>query len=281
MQYILIPIDFSDHSYNALAYARLVFHNEKCTFILLYVYVSHPSNLLNDEYSEGFLTKMSDEREEDLMFKIDEIEKENKNPNHQFEGLCKIDSLINAIKGIVISKEIDYIVMGTKGASGIKEIFLGSNTVKTINEIDNCPILVVPNGYNPKKPSLIAFSTNFNRTFFKREVDPFLSIVKSNGSKIHITRIMQEKYLTDKQKTNQETLKTIFNEFNFTFTKIDVETSETEALKDFARQTECDLIALVHHKYNFFQKLVEEDVVDKISFSSPVPLLILPELHIL
>ena len=99
-----------------------------------------------------------------------------------------------------------------------------------------------------------------------------------SNAKINIARVMEEEYLTETQTENKENLKNIFANLDYIFCKIDVETSETNALRDFATQTESDLISLVHHKHNFFQKITEEDVVDKISFNSPVPLLILPEL---
>ncbi len=85
--------------------------------------------------------------------------------------------------------------------------------------------------------------------------------------------------MNNTQKSNREKLKGILKNVDYVFYKIDIDSTETSALKEFAQQSDCDLIALIHHKFNFFQKLLEEDVVDKISFSSPIPLLILPELN--
>ncbi len=279
MKQILVPIDFSDNSYNAVQYAKILFRNDVCTFFLLNVYLINPSTLLNEEYNTSMLGEMAVESEKDLKILLSKINKENQNQNHHFEITSRADTLLKAINWAVVSKKIDYIVMGTKGAKGTKEVFLGSNTVKVINGIANCPIIVVPQNYEPKTPSLIAFSTNFKRPFFSEELKPLINIVISNTSKINIARIMMEEYLNDHQKVNKETLKTLFKDLDYIFCKIDVETSETKALKDFAQQTESDLIALVHHKQNFFQRLLDEDVVDKISFNSPLPLLILPELN--
>ncbi len=277
MKQVLIPIDFSDNAYNALNYAKTLFSNHSTTFYLLYVYISSPSSLLSPEQNESVLEEMSSNEKKDLEDFLNIARKENNNDLHFFEIISKVGSLVKIMNTIVSSKKIDYIVMGTKGARGGKEVFLGSNTVKVINSVDNCPIIVVPQNYISKEPSLIAFSTNFKRAFIKDELMPLIDISVSNNSKINIARIMQEEYMTDHQKENKETLKTIFKDLDYIFCKIDVETSETNALKDFAKHTESDLIALVHHKYSFFQKLIEEDVVDKMSFNSPLPLLILSE----
>ncbi|KAA1243208.1 universal stress protein [Aquimarina sp. RZ0] len=279
MKQILVPTDFSDNAYNALQYAKILFANDNCTFFLFNVYLINPSTLLSEEYNKSMLGEMKIESEKDLKVLFNKENEENQNQLHHFEIISRADTLIKAINWAVVSKKIDYIVMGTKGAKGAKEIFLGSNAVKIINGIDNCPIIVVPKAYKPKSPSVIAFSTNFKRTFFSKEIKPLINIVISNSAKINITRIMMEEYLSDPQKMHKETLKTIFKDLDYIFCKIDVETSQTKALKSFAQQTESDLIALVHHKQNFFQRLLDEDVVDKISFNSPLPLLILPELN--
>ncbi|WP_299260206.1 universal stress protein [uncultured Aquimarina sp.] len=278
MKHILIPIDFSDNAYNALIYAKTLFSDHSATFYLLNVYISNPSHLLSSEQNTSTLDEMSGNEGQDLKDFLNIAKKENNNNLHSYEIISKTGALVKVINTAVISNKIDYIVMGTKGAEGSKEVFLGSNTVKVINGIENCPLLVVPQNFVPKSPSMIAFSTNFKRTFVKEELAPLIDIAITNNSKINIARIMQEEYLTTHQKENKETLKKLFNDLDYIFCKIDVETSETKALKDFAMQTECDLISLVHHKQNFFEKLVQEDVVDKISFNSPLPLLILPEM---
>ncbi|TPN87069.1 universal stress protein [Aquimarina algicola] len=278
MKRILVPIDFSTNALNALEYARELFNNEECIFFLLNVYVSNRSAMLSEEYNDTILDKMSDESEHELEVLLKKLIKNNNYSNHEFKAISVTDTLLKAINHVSISKKINYIVMGTKGAKGAKEIFLGSNTVKVINGINKCPIIVVPQNYIPKPPSLIAFSTNFKRTFYQNELEPLIEIVLSKGSKINIARIMDEEYLTNRQNINKETLKGLFHNLDYIFCKIDVGNSEAEALRNFTMQTESDLIVLIHHKQNFFQKLLEEDVVDKISFNSVLPILILPEL---
>lgn len=274
MKRVLVPVDFSNNASNALDYARMLFASESCIFFLLHVYIGNTPNLLNEEYTNP----MSKESKENLNNLLNKIVESNDNIRHSFEKITQTDPLVKAINTIILSKNIDFITMGTKGAKGAKEIFLGSNAVRVINGVHNCPIILVPQNYKIKIPSLIAFSTNFKRAFDKRELKLLISIASSCNAKINITRIMEEEYLTDSQSENKENLKRLFNDLDYIFCKIDVETSETNALRDFVKQTESDLISLVHHKHNFFQKITEEDVVDKISFNSPVPLLILPEL---
>lgn len=275
MKKVLIPIDFSTNASNALEYARILFASKNCIFFLLHVYTGNTiTNLSNDTNLDS--TPM--EPKDKLNKLLDQIVESKSNTKHSFETVTKTGSLVKAINTIILSKSIDFIVMGTKGAKGAKEIFLGSNAVRVINGVYNCPVVLVPQNYKAKSPSLIAFSTNFKRAFNKEELKALISIALSCNAKINIARVMEEEYLTETQTENKEGLKEILANLDYIFCKIDLETSETNALRDFAKQTECDLISLVHHRHSFFQKITEEDVVDKISFNSPVPLLILPEL---
>mgnify|MGYP000515948103 CR=1 FL=1 len=69
------------------------------------------------------------------------------------------------MKEIVEKKKIDYVITGTKGASGFDEVFLGSNTVRMIRAIRECPILAVPENYEYTKTKRIGFATDFKRNF--------------------------------------------------------------------------------------------------------------------
>ena len=73
---------------------------------------------------------------------IDNYLKENLlNNKHEFETLSKSGSFITTLKRLVYSENIDMIVMGTTGATGATEIFMGSNNIKVIKNIDLCPII--------------------------------------------------------------------------------------------------------------------------------------------
>src|SRR5690606_7354282 len=55
--------------------------------------------------------------------------------------------------------DVDLILMGTTGASGVKEKLLGSETVKVM-EKTQVPILIIPLDYHWKKPSKIVLATS-------------------------------------------------------------------------------------------------------------------------
>ncbi|MBQ0736156.1 universal stress protein [Aquimarina celericrescens] len=279
MKNILVPIDFSNNALKAIEYGKIIFQKEPCTFFLLNVYISNQSRLLGDEYNDEWIEEMSKDSLTELNHFIHEIRESSKNDLHKFLPVSDSSTLEAAITSVVSSKNIDMIIMGTKGAESAQEIFLGSNTVKVINRVSNCPVLVVPKNYAVKAPQNIVFSTNFKRKFFNQELTTLIEIAKQHQCKINIARVMQEEYLTETQQSNKANLKLLLSGLDYIFCKIDIESDETDALRDFILQSQGDMICLINHKYNFFQKLTQENVVKKISFDSPSPILILPEIE--
>ena len=69
----------------------------------------------------------------------------NLNANHDFEIILSADDLEDAMNMAIAKHHIDVVVMGTKGATGAKEIFFGSNTVRMIKKTKQCPLLIVLN----------------------------------------------------------------------------------------------------------------------------------------
>ncbi|CAN0354561.1 unnamed protein product, partial [Ectocarpus sp. 4 AP-2014] len=113
----------------------------------------------------------------------------------------------------------------------------------------------------------------------REELIPLIELIKLWNAKLKVVQIMAEEFLNDSQKVNKQKLISILGGTDHFFHKIDVSSSETNAIRDFVKHTESDMVAFINHKYNFFQKLTRENVVEKISFNSPVPILVLPDLR--
>ena len=73
--------------------------------------------------------------------------------------------------------------MGTKGASGEKDILLGSNTIQVIRKVKGSPLLVIPRDFKFRPPKNFVFPTDFKHSY-KKEV---LKAVKKLAS-LHIRK---------------------------------------------------------------------------------------------
>ena len=182
MKNILLPTDFSDNAWNATRYAIELFKDETCVFHLLNTYTPAiaSSRFMAASAMSGQLEEGAHGNSERGLAKVlDRIHNTYDNPNHSFKTISSFSLLVDQIKEIVETEGIDLIVTGTKGASGLEEVFMGSNTVRIIKSVKNCPVLAIPQNFNFQKPSEIAFATDFNRFYSESELQPMIDLAKT------------------------------------------------------------------------------------------------------
>ena len=127
MQTILALVDFSHASTNALSFAAELCKRASARLIIM--------NILQ-----------KGEDEEEIKNKLKSIEaglKKSFDPGLKCESALAHGNLITTLKKIIAVQQPDLIVMGTKGASGLKKIFIGSNTVNVIANT-KVPVFVIP-----------------------------------------------------------------------------------------------------------------------------------------
>lgn len=280
---ILVPTDFSDNAYHAMRYAIYLFEKEECTFYILNAFQTGASNLESKRNKVRKtrlfqITEESSKRDLDELLKI--VKLENDNPKHIFKSLAIADSLANAIGKSVLDLNIYYIFMGTQGASGLKSVFLGSNTVKIISKIDFCPIVAVPAEYSFDIPKTILFATGFEHVYNKYELHPMLVLAKLWGSKIRVLHLIDY----DKKAAHQETAKKVIAKriHQVPFEIIEIEKKDkvaNEIALQVEQNEEIGMIAIIDYWHSFMEKLTQESVVKNIAFKTKVPLLVmhLPE----
>ena len=127
MKAILAPVDFSDASANALSFAAELSKRASARLIII--------NILR-----------KGEEEEETRNKLHAVEsglKKSFGPDLQCESSFAHGNLATSLEKIIAVQQPDLIVMGTKGASGVKKILIGSNTVNVIAKV-KVPVLVIP-----------------------------------------------------------------------------------------------------------------------------------------
>src|SRR5690606_2937541 len=99
MKKIILPTDFSENAYNAIAYALELFKNEECTFFLLNTYTPI---LYDSEYMYYTPTLSIDEVYKTNSIKgldrlVNRINKEFNNPKHTFKKISVFNFLTDEI----------------------------------------------------------------------------------------------------------------------------------------------------------------------------------------
>jgi nucleotide-binding universal stress UspA family protein len=145
---ILVPIDGSEPSFHAARVAVNIANKFNSELIIIYVVVS-PSK---SEYANltGLVTpKQIDmiienaKRESRNWFKKieDKVKEENSNIKISMKVLLTGIAIYGEVIQFAQQENIDLIVIGTRGRSGIKKLLLGS-TASGVVTYANCPVLV-------------------------------------------------------------------------------------------------------------------------------------------
>lgn len=264
MKKILVPTDFSDHAEYALKVAAKIAKEHNGEIFLLHL-VELPGQE-NDAIVAGadvpeiaFFLKKAHERFEEV-----------KSADY-LDGLTVSDSLLfdGAFEGIIKSAkkhEIDLIVMGSHGASGFKEMFIGSNTEKVVRTSD-IPVLVIKKEEADFSPSTFVFASNFADEIKK----PFTRVVdfaNTFGAKLHLLYVN-----TPATFKSTHAAEKIVNDFVAGFAlengysvNIYNDVNVEKGILHFSNSINADLVALCTHGRkglaHFFNGSISEDLVN-------------------
>ncbi|SDE34742.1 Nucleotide-binding universal stress protein, UspA family [Pricia antarctica] len=280
MKNILLPTDFSDNAWNAIFTAVKLYADVESRFYLLHAYEPNALNMLGRKDQKRLGTiydSLSQYSEQELGRVLGYLIKNHGNPKHRFETVSKPNTLQDAILEVVSKQDIDLIVMGTQGATGAKQVFMGSNTVKVMKLVENCALLVVPSEYNFQTLKTVVFPTDFMKKYEKYQLSPLTELALLWKAEVKIMHVAVEYRFNDQQKLNQKLLKERFEGLALVFHNLDFEGDIAPTLQSFIKDAQIDLLSLVRYHHTFWEKFIGEPVVKKMAFHTEVPLLILPE----
>ncbi len=165
MKKILIPIDFSEHSEYALKVAATLAKKHNASLVVLHMMGLSEAVLTKNESQEMFeaiyYMKLAEKRFEDFLDR-DYLK------GISIETTVQNYKEFHEINQVAQEFAVDLIVMGSHGASGVKEVFIGSNTEKVVRTSD-IPVLVVKNSMKHFEMERVVFACDFNLDF----IEPF------------------------------------------------------------------------------------------------------------
>jgi nucleotide-binding universal stress UspA family protein len=272
MTNVLVPADFSENAYNALRYATELFKKELCTFYILNVFQTGISD------SESKLFKIAKEASEKELAKVvNRIKGEQQNPEHVFKAISLPNSLPKAIGKTVLDHSIRFVIMGTQGASGLKGVFMGSNTVDIISKIDFCPIIAVPANYRFAVPKELLFATGYEHVYDKYELRPMLRLAKLWNSKIRVLHIKTAEKESPQKTTAKKTLTERLGDIPFEIVELNKKDKiATQIRAQVEAHESIGMVSIIDYWHSFLEKLTHEAVVKNMAFQTTVPLLVLP-----
>ncbi|MCC4213965.1 universal stress protein [Leeuwenhoekiella parthenopeia] len=280
MKRILLPTDFSKNAYNAIEYAVQLFEQEACEFSLLHTYspLIVPAHPVLDSYSVLKMQKMAQENaEKNLEDLVDKITNRFNNQKHSFQTHASFNLLTEEMKNCVQEKSIDLVVMGTQGATGAKEIFLGTETMDAIKKM-KCPVLAVPEGFTYENPREILFPTDFELDTSNKYLSLLRYICETHGSRIHMLNAYYGNPLSVSQEERKQFLDNFFIE-NVHLFHIAENTEVIAAIEQFQLKHKINLLVMVHNKHNLLENILFRPIINQVAYHTHVPFLVIPSVE--
>lgn len=280
MTKILFPTDFSATANNAFIYALKLANSLNAELFVLHTYEmpiistmsSGEPDVIFDVYG-----KLEDHQHEYYLKHTAEMkaiaEKHNLmgvKPTYLFErGL-----LIPIMEKIINREDVNFVVMGTTGASGIEKKLMGSNTIKAIREL-KIPIISVPHNAVYQGMRKIAFTTLYKEKDIPamEEIVGIATRLQSEINVVHVTENPDAPELIAVQ--NQWKAK--FPQSFITFHTIESDDVEG-SIFDFMAEHQINILAMIRRNKNFFDRLFGSSYTKKLSYHINEPVMVLHEL---
>ncbi|MCX7549038.1 universal stress protein [Xanthomarina sp. F1114] len=270
---ILLPTDFSDNAWNAALYAFNLYAEQTCTFHFLHstklpVSASYSmSNKLTRTLTKNGMKDLSDLKQKAI--------ESNPNPKHSYTVTLSSSDLKIALEAVIKKRDIDVVVMGSRGITNSAEFIFGSNTVSIIGRVKSSAILVVPDRYEFEVPKNIAFPTDFTRNYGD-ELIPLKQLTDFYNSNIEILHIISQENLSEAYVNNLNQLKASLENHTYSFRYMPNYISKEQAVKDFIEQFDIDILVMINYQHSFIDSLINEPLIRRLGFQPSIPFLVIP-----
>ena len=277
MKYILFPTDFSGNADNAFKYAYELAKRNKANLILMHVY-NVP--FVEPNSKEESVKSLLDSTEGLAYVKLHNQVKSvsthiyaNDKGDVNFDYVIKRGNVIDRILEVVKARKIDLIVMATKGASGLKELFIGSNTAQVI-EKSTRPVLVIPEKATFHPIETIAYLLKTDKTDTK-DTSYLVDFVKLFDAELKFLYIDKKSKVTDLYLLDKK-VKETYNYDKISRTVIDKGKIEDE-ISDFLKENKPDILAMLSKERDLLSRIFNVSITRKMVHHSKVPMLVIPE----
>ncbi len=288
MNRILCPVDFSESSLNAVEFAAKLGATHKASLTLIHVFTEDEfeaalsSQKLPEHYRKSDIDNMVGHAEDMLQQLTEEVFRMQKR-----HGLSKCN--YHFTSGPLNQQIVDYakehqysmIVMGTSGVKDIFEEYIGSNTVKTITRA-SCPVLCVPTTARYRIPKKIMYATDYQEEDMEA-LTRLALLAEPFKAELHVVHLCQNKNLheqaayQDFQKKIEEVIPDASLQFEEVVSKDDI----AQGIDRYAIRQKMDMVALLYHRRNLFERLFEGSTVKDISYFATYPVLVYRESSLL
>ncbi len=270
MKKILVPCDFSDSSVQAFKFAVEIANKSEGEILLLNVIelpVMHDTVLMPTlSFEEAFLKDMKANAEKNFSKMVAKWAKEGPRVTFYIEYGPATHGILQFSK----EKKADLLVMGTKGATGLKEYFVGSNTEKIVR-FSQVPVIAVKKSVKASSIKNIVFPNTLDESQVQDELILKVKALQNFfKAKLHILYVNTPANFKRDKMTHAQ-MADFAKRFMLKDYTMNVcnATDQEMGVTDFVNEIGADLVAMATHGRRGIDHLmsgsVAEDIVNHIN----------------
>ncbi len=266
MKKILVPTDFSKNALNAVKYAIEMAQLLEGEITLLHTYKVYSTTGMFISV-ESFLKKDAARQ----MLEVYEFVE-------QYLGKERVDSKI--VKGDVVAvitnmankQDVDLVIMGTQGASGLAEVFTGTNTNGVVKK-SRKPVLAIPENYQFRPLQNIVLAVDQQGISFSKILKPLVTIAQQSDALVRIFHKDTGEEDPGIDPSVEMFLESVEHSFHY---ELDTD-NLNESINQFVVDYKADMLCMIRRQRSFMESVFHVSATTKEVFECSVPLLILQE----
>lgn len=260
MKTIIVPTDFSAAAEHAALYAAGLAKAMDASVLLLHVY-QLPVTMNDFPVMVVSAEELKKNADTGLRKVKEEVQKQA--PEVRFEVESRMGDVVQEIEEACADRELAVLVTGTKDMSGF-ERFLTGNT--TLSIVKNCshPVIAVPEGSALEMPRRIALAIDFLHAG-EIPVQKITDLVQLLNAELHIVHVEQEGENLPAQQLPEGLSHATYHSLK--------EEDVTKGIQHFVTEQNIDLVVVLPHKHNLYERLFFKGHTEGIIQSMPVPVL--------
>lgn len=255
---ILVGIDFTKSSENALNYALMLAETSNYQITLFHVFDTPVVHANSGAYFVEYASL-----KQNFNSRLDEYRKKitAKHPLLKIEIFTTFNSFKSEVEELVNKKKVQLVIIGLETKSKISKFIYGTTGVDIAGKI-NCPIIIVPEKYKHHKLETILVALDNKHKQHAKELKQLVKFSSEFKCSINYLHIRTEHELIIEKNKNIE---------------LTVELIEAKEFKigitDYLKKHPHDLIVLISHQHNFIYHLFAESNTKTIAFQSKIPVM--------
>lgn len=272
MSKIVVPLDFSSTSFNALEYAKNLAHQLNYELQLVHYY---PLQINAYTTPEGLvpldiLDNIKDEAEDRMQKIVAAIREDEK---YVVSYIVEAGDVVPELSKLAETTNPAFIIMGTVGNQTVLNQLIGSNAAAIVQNITT-PVILIPSDYELKPIRKMVYADSFHKDEFEVLTNIINLLKQLSINNIDILHINEDNTLQTIE--NNAIINKINHYLGDNSAKMNIVKAENfeDGFNEFAANNEIDLLIMATHKKSFLERIFTHSNTKTMAMHSKIPLLI-------